>query len=81
MSKLSNSDGGSKERTVLQHAARYIGMATQLPFTIAAGYGLGYLLDRWLGTTWLKIAVLLVAIIGSFVQLIYQVLKDQGSKE
>jgi F0F1-type ATP synthase assembly protein I len=77
VSKLSK----SKERTVLQRAARYIGMATQLPFTIAAGYGLGYLLDNWLGTTWLKIAVLLLAIVGAFTQLIWQVLKDQGSKE
>jgi F0F1-type ATP synthase assembly protein I len=59
-------------------AARYIAIATQLPFTVFAGYGLGYMLDTWLGTTWLKVTLLMVAIVGAFYQLIRQVMKDQN---
>jgi F0F1-type ATP synthase assembly protein I len=61
-------------------AARYIAIATQLPATVVAGYFLGYALDYWLGTTWLRLLFLIVAVIGAMAQLIRQVLKDQKSK-
>jgi F0F1-type ATP synthase assembly protein I len=52
-------------------------IATQLPFVVLAGYGLGYALDEHFGTTWLKLVCLLAAIVGSFTQLIQQILRDQ----
>jgi hypothetical protein len=60
--------------------ARYTALATQIPFTVLAGYGLGYGLDYLFGTTWLRIALLIVAIVGSLAGLVIQVLRDQKSK-
>lgn len=60
--------------------ARYIAIATQLPFTVIGGYALGYGLDYLFGTTWLRILFLFIGIIGGFSQLIYQILKDAKSK-
>jgi hypothetical protein len=67
------------EKTILR-GGRYITMATQLPFSAVAGYALGYGLDVYFGTTWLRVVVMIVAIIGAFGQLVRQLLKDQKSK-
>jgi membrane protein DedA with SNARE-associated domain len=69
-----------RQRKLIARAGRYIAMATQIPFSIAAGYLLGYWLDTKFGTTWIRIVLLLVAIVGVFTQLIWQVLRDQKSK-
>jgi F0F1-type ATP synthase assembly protein I len=37
------------------------------PVSIVIGYGMGYLLDQWLGTTYLKIVFLLFGIAAGFV--------------
>lgn len=37
------------------------------PVSILIGYGIGYYLDRWLGTSYLKIAFLLFGIAAGFV--------------
>lgn len=76
MSKLSK-EGQQK---LILRSNRYIAIATQLPFVVLAGYGIGYFLDRKLGTTWLSLVFLIAAIVGAFAQLIRQILKDQKSK-
>ncbi len=60
--------------------ARYTALATQIPFSVMGGYGLGYGLDYLFGTTWIRVALLIVAIIGSLTGLVVQVLRDQKSK-
>ena len=37
------------------------------PISIVIGYGIGYYLDRWLGTSYLKIVFLLFGIASGFV--------------
>lgn len=69
-----------RQRKLIARAGRYIAMATQIPFTIIAGYYLGYWLDTQFGTTWLRVAILIAAIIGVFAQLIRQLMRDQKSK-
>ena len=59
-------------------ALRYIALATQLPFLLVAGFGIGYALDYWLGTDYLRVVCLLLGVIGGFIQLIREVLKDAG---
>lgn len=59
---------------------RYTALATQLPFTIMAGYGLGYGLDYLFGTTWLRIALLMVGIVGGLGNIVIQVLRDSKNK-
>jgi F0F1-type ATP synthase assembly protein I len=67
------------EKTMLR-GSRYTALATQIPFTVMAGYGLGYGIDYLLGTTWIRVALLIVAIVGSLAGLVIQVLRDQKSK-
>lgn len=61
-------------------ALRYADMALAIPFVAAAGYGIGYWLDGRLGTDWLRIVFLILAIVGVLTGLVVQVLKDQKSK-
>ena len=57
-----------------------IGEYTQLAFVLPAatmvGYGIGYMLDRALGTHFLYIVFLLIGIAAGFLQLIRKVTKD-----
>lgn len=64
----------------LASAARYIGVATALPGAIVAGYAIGYGLDVWLHTTYLKIVFLVLGIVSGFLELIRQLLRDMKSK-
>jgi F0F1-type ATP synthase assembly protein I len=61
-------------------AARYTAIAMTLPAATFAGYAMGYGLDLWLHTTFLKIVFLILGILGGFVQLIGQLMRDMGSK-
>ena len=54
----------------------YTSLAFMLPTATFVGYALGYLLDKWLGTTWIYIPGLLFGIAAGFVQLIRHLLRD-----
>jgi F0F1-type ATP synthase assembly protein I len=62
-------------------AARYTAVAMTLPAATFAGYLIGYGLDHWLGTTYLKIVCLILGILGGFVELIRQLMQDMSSKD
>jgi F0F1-type ATP synthase assembly protein I len=62
-------------------ASEYTSLAFTLPAATLVGYGIGYLLDRAFGTTFLKIVFLLLGIAGGFVQLIRQYLRDTRDRE
>jgi F0F1-type ATP synthase assembly protein I len=64
----------------LVSAARYTAVAMTLPASTFAGYMIGYALDLWLHTTFLKIVFLVLGIASGFVQLIRQLLRDMRSK-
>lgn len=57
-------------------AARYISIASLLPASTFVGYGIGYGLDHWLGTQYLKIVFLILGIIAGFTQLVRQLMTD-----
>jgi len=59
----------------------YTSLAFMLPAATFTGYAMGYLLDRWLGTPYLKVVFLLLGIAAGFVQLIRKVLRDAGGRE
>ena len=61
-------------------AARYTSIAMTLPAATFVGYAIGYALDLWLGTRYLKIVFLILGIVSGFVQLIRQLLSDMHSK-
>ena len=61
-------------------ALRYTAIATMLPASTFAGYLIGYWLDQWLGTGYLKIVFLILGIAGGFVQLIRELMRHTGTK-
>ena len=57
-------------------AARYISIASLLPASTLVGYAIGYGLDSWLGTQYLKIVFLILGIVAGFTQLVRQLMTD-----
>lgn len=68
------------EKNIWVKAGEYSSLAFLLPSTTFVGYAIGYLLDKWLGTTYLYLVFLILGIVAGFVQLIRKAnasLKDQ----
>jgi len=63
-------DRDAEKRSFLVLAARYSGLALALPASTFIGWVIGALLDRWLHTTWLYLAGLILGIVAGFVELI-----------
>ncbi len=61
-------------------ALRYTAIATMLPASIFAGYLIGTVLDKWLGTGYLKIVFLLLGVVAGFAQLIRELMRHTGDK-
>jgi len=61
--------------------ARYSQLAFLLPAATATGWIIGVLLDRWLHTTWLYLAGLLLGIVAGFVELIRAAIKAEKSRD
>jgi len=59
-----------KDRSGWIQAARYSQLAIVFPAATVAGWLIGVALDRWLHTTWLYIAGLILGIVAGFVELI-----------
>lgn len=64
------------DKSFARKAAEYSSLALILPVSTFVGYLLGYWLDERLGTTWLRILLLILGTAGGFVTLIRQVLRD-----
>jgi ATP synthase protein I len=57
-------------------AARYSQLALVLPAAVIVGWLVGAGLDRWLHTSWLYLAGILLGIIAGFYELIRAALRD-----
>jgi F0F1-type ATP synthase assembly protein I len=51
-----------------------------LPVSMAVGYGIGYLLDKAFGTTFLKIVFLFLGFASGMIELVRELSKDDGGK-
>lgn len=63
---------GRKEqrRRIYRLAADLLNVGLIFPAAIAVGYGLGYLLDRWLGTgPWLAVSLSIAGTVAAFINL------------
>ncbi len=69
-------DERNQKRSMLLQIARYSQIAFALPAATVLGWLLGALLDRWLHTTWIYLAGLILGIIVGFVELIRMVMAD-----
>ncbi|MGC2184070.1 MAG: AtpZ/AtpI family protein [Terriglobales bacterium] len=76
---MSGQDNNSKpERSGWVQLARYSQLAFVFPAATVAGWLIGLALDRWLHTTWLYLAGLILGIIAGFVELIRAALSSES---
>lgn len=72
-------DNNSKqERSGWVQLAKYSQLAFVFPAATVAGWLIGVALDRWLHTTWLYLAGLILGIIAGFVELIRAALSSES---
>jgi F0F1-type ATP synthase assembly protein I len=65
-----------RERSWIVQVAEYSNLVFIPPAGALVGYGIGYLLDRSFGTTFLKIVFLLLGIAAAFYDVLRKLLKD-----
>jgi F0F1-type ATP synthase assembly protein I len=63
-----------------QQFGKYYGLVFLLPVSMAVGYGIGYLLDRAFGTTFLKIVFLFVGVAAGMIELVRELTRDDAGK-
>ena len=71
-------DNSKKDRSTWIQMAKYSQLAFVFPAATVAGWLIGVALDRWLHTTWLYIAGLIVGIISGFVELIRAAMSSES---
>ena len=71
-------DNSKKDRSTWIQMAKYSQLAFIFPAATVAGWLIGVALDRWLHTTWLYIAGLIVGIVVGFVELIRAALSSES---
>ena len=62
--------GKDDKRRSFQQLNLILSVGMVFPVSIVIGYGMGYMLDKWLGTTSLKIVFLLFGIAAGFVSFV-----------
>ncbi len=63
-------DRKENRRRIYRLAGDLLNVGLVFPAAIAVGYGLGYLLDRWLGTApWLVVALSIAGAAAAFINL------------
>jgi len=70
-----NPNSDQKKRFFLQ-LARYSQLASIFPAALVVGWLVGAALDRWLHTSWLYLAGLILGIVAGFVELIRTASRD-----
>jgi len=65
-----------QEETFWLQFARYSQLAFVFPAALVVGWLVGAALDRWLHTTWLYLAGILLGIAAGFIELIRTALRD-----
>ncbi len=65
-----------KKKNAWVQMANYAQLAILFPAATVVGWLIGADLDRWLHTTWLYIAGLILGIVAGFVELIRTAMKD-----
>ena len=69
-----------RKKSMLVQLANYSQLAFALPAATVVGWLIGAALDRWLHTTWLYLAGLILGIIAGFVELIRTVMSSEDKE-
>ena len=72
----SDDQNSNQKKNFWLQFARYSQLAFALPAALVVGWLIGAALDRWLHTTWLYLAGILLGIAAGFIELIRTVLRD-----
>jgi F0F1-type ATP synthase assembly protein I len=65
-----------KKKSPWVQVGRYSQLAFVLPTAVVVGWLAGAALDRWLHTTWIYLAGIVLGIVAGFVDLIRTVMRD-----
>jgi F0F1-type ATP synthase assembly protein I len=79
MSEQGKGEDSSRKDSGLVLAIKYSHIGFALPAGTIVGWLIGAALDKWLGTTWIKTAGLIIGIIAGFAEMIRAI--TQISKE
>jgi len=63
-----------------QQVGKYYSVVFILPASVLVGFVIGYFLDKWLGTGFLKIVFLFLGLASGMIELIRELSKDNGGK-
>jgi F0F1-type ATP synthase assembly protein I len=64
----------------MRQFGKYYGLAFLVPVSILVGYTIGYFLDKWFGTQYLKVVFLLLGIASGMIELVRELTKDDAGK-
>ena len=67
------------KNTPMQQVGEYMGLAFLLPISVVIGYAIGYYLDQWFGTTYLRIVFLVLGVASGFISLVKELQKREKS--
>jgi len=70
----------SSDKKLWLQLARYSQLGLVLPAATFVGWLIGVALDKWLHTTWLYLAGLLLGIVAGFVELIRTVMASESNE-
>jgi F0F1-type ATP synthase assembly protein I len=72
----SGKDDANQKQSFWLQVGRYSQLALVLPAALVVGWLVGAALDKWLHTTWLYLAGILLGIAAGFIELIRTALRD-----
>ncbi len=72
--------GKDDKRRAFQQLNLILSAGMIFPVSIVIGYGMGYYLDRWFGTTWLKVLFLLFGIAAGFINF-FRIISQFGNTD
>jgi hypothetical protein len=73
---MSNDNQKDTAATSMASVARYLGLAFLIPIAAGGGWAVGSYLDRTLKTGYWAITCLILGVVGGFIQLLRELLRD-----
>lgn len=69
-----------KNDNLMQQFSRYYAVVFLVPSAVLVGLGIGYLLDKLFGTSFLKIIFLFLGLAAGVIELVRELSKDDAGK-
>ena len=66
--------------SLFQQLGKYYSVAFLLPASVLVGFAIGYGLDKWLGTGFLKVIFLFLGVAAGIIEVIRELSKDDAAK-